>query len=135
MDFAKKCGFERHELADIALAVGEACNNAAEHGHVAGGFFTLNGSCRNDVLTIEVHDGGHGFELSGKGLSTDPQQRGVRGLGIFIMRAIMDDVSYRMDCGGTTVVLTKRRRASVADKAEGNTPASAESYEPIRRMA
>ncbi len=107
--FAEQCGFSPQDVADIGLAVGEACNNAAEHGHVDQGHFKLSCSHDGDDLTVRVHDDGHGFELRGKGERTEPQNRGARGLGIFIMRALMDDVSYDMNECGTTVSLRKHR--------------------------
>lgn len=110
--FIALCGLREHDIADIALAVGEACNNAAEHGHVSGGSFTLRCTCGGGVLTVEVVDEGKGFLLEGKGECMDPEARGVRGLGIFLMRALMDDVSYAMTGHGTRVRLTKKIAAA-----------------------
>lgn len=110
--FASDCGVARDDAADVALAVGEACNNAVEHGHVAGADFSLAGECDNDVLTVEVKDSGGGFTLAGKGETMSPELRGVRGLGIFLMRALMDDVGYETGKDGTRVCLMKRIRDS-----------------------
>jgi serine/threonine-protein kinase RsbW len=107
--FARRCGFGQWEISDIVLAVGEACNNAVEHGHVNGGQFTMR--CRSDddgAVTFEIEDSGGGFELDGKGTALAPSERGVRGLGIFLMRCLMDDVQFTMNEGGTTVRLMKR---------------------------
>jgi len=109
--FTALCGLHEHDIADVALAVGEACNNAAEHGHVNGGFFTLRCTCSAGRLTVDVLDEGKGFLLAGKGERMDPESRGVRGLGIFLMRALMDDVSYEMAGHGTRVRLIKKIEA------------------------
>ncbi|MBC5823664.1 MAG: ATP-binding protein [Candidatus Eremiobacteraeota bacterium] len=111
--FARECGFDSHEISHIALAVGEACNNAVEHGHVVGASFKVEALFDRRKFEVKIEDSGGGFELSGKGKPVEPQERGTRGLGIFLMRAIMDDVDF--DCGqnGTTVTLTKCRDAKV----------------------
>lgn len=105
--FCTACGVRPSVTDDLALAVGEACNNAAEHGHVAGGSFTVQCSCDGRQLLVDVCDEGAGFMLAGKGESMDAEQRGVRGLGIFLMRALMDDVEYEITGTGTRVRLTK----------------------------
>jgi anti-sigma regulatory factor (Ser/Thr protein kinase) len=90
------------------LAVGEACNNAVEHAHVTGGQFTMRCHDSDGEVTFEIEDRGRGFELDGKGATISPHERGVRGLGIFLMRCLMDDVQYSTSDGGTIVRLTKR---------------------------
>lgn len=118
-EFAQSCGFGPSETADIALAVGEACNNAAEHGHIAGGQYCVRCTFANGALRICVEDRGKGFEPRGKGARREPEQRGVRGLGIFIMRALMDDVSYEITDVGTAVSLIKRRSKAAARHRSG----------------
>ncbi|MBC5808679.1 MAG: ATP-binding protein [Candidatus Eremiobacter antarcticus] len=105
--FAAQCGLQPPDISDIALAVGEACNNAAEHGHVAHGHFSVHCSFNGHSFVVHVKDSGGGFELAGKGERMEPDQRGMRGLGIFIMRSLMDDISYAITDGGTSVRLTK----------------------------
>jgi anti-sigma regulatory factor (Ser/Thr protein kinase) len=106
--FAVRAGLDAWETSDVVLAAGEACNNAAEHAHTAGGKFTVRGVDDGQLLAIEVVDYGGGFDVAGKGTGMDPEERGVRGLGIFLMRCLMDEVSYKTDGGGTTVRLVKR---------------------------
>jgi len=108
--FAAACGATPDEICDIALGVGEACNNAAEHGHVDGGYFSIKCRCGNGRLVVEVCDEGKGFLLAGKGEDVDPEIRGVRGLGIFLMRSLMDDVAYEIGERGTCVRLSKMLR-------------------------
>jgi anti-sigma regulatory factor (Ser/Thr protein kinase) len=112
--FATRAGLDPWETSDVVLAAGEACNNAAEHAHNSGGQFTVRGNDDGKALAIEIIDHGSGFDLSDKGLHMDPEERGVRGLGIYLMRCLMDEVSYTTDRSGTTVRMVKRlpRRAS-----------------------
>ena len=105
--FAMKAGLDAWETSDVVLAAGEACNNAAEHAHSAGGLFTVRGVDDGRALALEIVDYGLGFDIAGKGLAMDPEERGVRGLGIFLMRCLMDEVSYSTDRNGTTVRLVK----------------------------
>jgi serine/threonine-protein kinase RsbW len=107
-DFALDCGFDLTEVCDIALAVGEACNNAVEHGHVEQGAILV--GCKFDGvdLKVEVSDHGRGFDARAIANALANQHRGERGLGIFLMRTLMDRVEYVSD-SGTSVHLTKRR--------------------------
>jgi anti-sigma regulatory factor (Ser/Thr protein kinase) len=105
--FAVRAGLDPWETSDVVLAAGEACNNAAEHAHSIGGLFTVRGVDDGRALAIEIIDYGGGFDLAGKGIAMDPEERGVRGLGIFLMRCLMDEVSYTTDRNGTTVRMVK----------------------------
>jgi serine/threonine-protein kinase RsbW len=112
--FARRCGFGQWEISDIVLAVGEACNNAVEHAHVTGGQFTMRCHDGDGVATFEIEDRGGGFELNGQGATIPPSERGVRGLGIFLMRCLMDEVQYDTNAAGTTVRLTKRTHPQIS---------------------
>ena len=105
--FVTRAGLDQWDTSDVVLAAGEACNNAAEHANSADGRFTVRGFDDGMALAIEVIDCGSGFDLAGKGLLVEPEERGVRGLGIFLMRCLMDEVSYSTDGTGTTVRLVK----------------------------
>jgi serine/threonine-protein kinase RsbW len=115
--FARSCGLSTAEVNDLTLAAGEACNNAAEHGHVADGHFTV--ACSYDKLrgavVVEVADAGRGFDPAGKGECLPPERLGMRGLGIFIMRSLMDDVCFSVTKFGTRVRLVKYLRYRPAD--------------------
>ena len=115
--FALRAGLDPWEASDVVLAAGEACNNAAEHAHTAGGQFTVRGVDDGTALAIEVTDYGNGFDVTGKGDGMDPEERGVRGLGIFLMRCLMDEVSYKTDGRGTTVRMVKRSPRRKFDEA------------------
>ncbi|MGC1381044.1 MAG: ATP-binding protein [Candidatus Baltobacteraceae bacterium] len=107
--FAVDCGFDEAEVADIRLAAGEALSNAVEHGRTvhSPGF---NVACKYDrgELTIEIRDRGHGFPTPCERAYVEPDHRG-RGFGIFLMRRLMDDVTF--DRNGTVVRLVRRHPA------------------------
>jgi anti-sigma regulatory factor (Ser/Thr protein kinase) len=105
--FARSCRLLSCDVSDIALATGEACNNAAEHGHVSGGHFRVICSYEHGEFAVEVADEGAGFDPIGKGECIDPDRLGIRGLGIFIMKSLMDDVCFTMKGAGTSVKMMK----------------------------
>ena len=105
--FARSCRLLSCDINDIALATGEACNNAAEHGHVVGGHFTIQCSYEHGEFAVEVADDGSGFDPAGKGECIDPDRLGIRGLGIFIMKSLMDDVCFTIKGAGTSVKMMK----------------------------
>jgi anti-sigma regulatory factor (Ser/Thr protein kinase) len=113
--FAEACGFDKDGRADIVLAVGEACNNAAEHGHVDRGHFTVGCVFHNGTFRAEVRDRGCGFDPAALAPYSAEQVVPLgRGRGIAIMRALMDRVTHSTTTGGTTVILEKRIAKSVA---------------------
>jgi serine/threonine-protein kinase RsbW len=121
--FARDCLLLQNDINDVALAVGEACNNAAEHGHTTEGSFSVTCSYENGELVIEVSDRGCGFDPQGKGECSDPENLGMRGLGIFIMRSLMDDICFTVHPSGTSVRLTKyalREQATTSPYASSN---------------
>lgn len=116
--FAERCGFSRTEISDIVLAVGEACSNAAEHGHVESGQIVVGCSYQSGVFRAEIADDGRGFcppEACDGAL--DALDWIGRGRGIPIMRALMDSVSYNCSERGTIAMLEKRTLARGLRKA------------------
>lgn len=106
--FALDCGFDVDTVSDIALAVGEACNNATEHGHVAHGSYTVSCAFVDSTMRIEVQDLGAGFDPTGSGSAEALVVTRGRGFGIFIMRTLMDCVEYSVTADGTRVLLVKK---------------------------
>ncbi len=92
--FAAECGFSEDEVSDIRLAAGEALSNAFEYGSGTPKR-KVRVTCTFDdgQLTIEIHDRGRGFPEPSVQSSIVPDDRG-RGFGIFLMRRLMDEVSF-----------------------------------------
>lgn len=110
VDYARAAGFGTEAIAEIALAAGEALANAVEHGSKDLGFIEVVCDFTNETLVIEIADAGLGFDLTTvKRRERDPNA--VRGFGISIMHAIMDEVVYSRR--GAAVRLKKRRPATV----------------------
>jgi serine/threonine-protein kinase RsbW len=106
-EFAARCGFSQEEISDIRLAAGEALSNAVEHGRGrAGRKITVFCAFEGAELSIEIRDRGIGFAEPSDRSCVAPDDRG-RGFGIFLMRRLMDEVSFAQN--GTVVRLVRRR--------------------------
>ena len=83
--------FGDDDIADLKLAITEACSNSIRHAYEDDGseaskvFVTY--EMRDDRLVVEVRDHGRGFEY--EGANTDDLPEG--GLGISIIRAVCDE--------------------------------------------
>lgn len=99
---------------DLKLAVSEACTNAIESYDVGAPSPRVAVSWRetDDYLEVCVRDRGRGFspaELNGSRLgAAGSLPMGERGLGISLMRALVDEVSFTSDHRGTAVRMTLR---------------------------
>jgi anti-sigma regulatory factor (Ser/Thr protein kinase) len=103
--------FSGQLLADIESAVGEALANSAEHGAGTAGEIDIRCHVDRRDLVIEVKDTGLGFDRWSEMESVRPMASAERGYGIFIMRELMDNISYSEN--GTRVRLTKRLPAQI----------------------
>lgn len=80
-------------LADLKLALTEACSNSVRHAYgEREGHVEISFELRGDRLVIEVADDGSGFELEQPGAAVDGDDLTEGGLGIAIIRAIADEV-------------------------------------------
>jgi serine/threonine-protein kinase RsbW len=108
-------GFSEDAVADLKLALTEACSNSVRHAHDRhDGQVHLAFTLTNADVTIQIRDEGAGFHEDDVDC---PECQGLPELevadgamGISIIRAIVDD--FRLDKptdGGSMLVLTKRR--------------------------
>ena len=103
---ANNIGFDIEDIEDIKVTVGEACNNAVLHGKESESF-TLNFIAEPDRMVIEVVDCGEGFEVS-EYVEPDLENPKENGLGLFIMKSLMDEVLVNTSKGcGTKIRMTK----------------------------
>ncbi len=110
----KKYRYEDRLINSFKLVIEEACTNIIRHGYrdIKGGEITIKAIVRRQSLTIVVVD---------QGISYDPRQASTPdlekyiqigkkgGLGIFMMRKLMDDVQYNITSRGNELRLTKQR--------------------------
>lgn len=103
---ASRMDFGYDALDDIKVAVGEACTNAILHAASVGEIVIC---CQLEPqrLVVEVRDQGLGFDpalLDGDTSALLPE----RGLGLLLIRSLMDQVELRTGPGsGTSVRMVK----------------------------
>lgn len=104
---ANQMGFNIDDVEDIKVAVGEACNNAVLHGRSHEEMFEINFEIQDKRMVIEVRDNGNGFDLD-EYQAPEPGELRENGLGIFIMKTLMDEVDFiPVQNNGTTIRLVK----------------------------
>ena len=84
---------EEETLADLKLALTEACSNSVRHAYDDdGGHVSISFELRDDRLIVEVADDGTGFEPETASKNGDDIELSEGGLGIAIIRSIADEV-------------------------------------------
>ena len=96
---ALESGFSEEIIGKIILAVDEACTNIIKHAYK----YSPDG---NIVISIKLEDGKFFISITDEGTHFDPnripepnlreyyKQRRVGGLGMFLMKKLMDEVKY-----------------------------------------
>ncbi|HWB56457.1 MAG TPA: ATP-binding protein [Gaiellaceae bacterium] len=92
---------EPEVVADVKLALTEACTNSIRHAYADGraGEVEIRYALGEGRLEVEISDEGEGFDLDVPGAAADDLDEG--GLGIAIIRAVTDDVSVDVRPNGT----------------------------------
>ena len=106
-------GFSTDDILDTQLAVEEVITNIIDHGYKnACGEIII--SCRINLNQAEVRikDTAPRFDplsLPEPKLDGTIQDRKIGGLGVFLIRQVMDEISYQYENGQNTLVLIKRK--------------------------
>jgi serine/threonine-protein kinase RsbW len=97
---------------DIQLAVEEACCNVIEHAYEGdGGKFSVRFETRGPDVVITVCDWGRPFnpnEVASPDLGVPLEERPVGGLGLHLMRQLMDEVRFTFSETGNQLEMVKR---------------------------
>ena len=102
---ANKVGFCMDDIEDLKVAVSEACTNAIKHS--SDDRFTIIYNMIENGLTIEIIDNGNGYDTSSIN-EPDIENLKESGMGLFIIEALMDEVSIESQEGkGTSIKMTK----------------------------
>ena len=95
-------------LADLKLALTEACSNSVRHAYSDGeGCVEISYELHEDKLVIEVADDGEGFDPAEEREEADELSEG--GLGIAIIRSVADhlEIGSRNDGRGSRIRFVK----------------------------
>ena len=111
-----KYGFSQSELYAFKASVDEACANIIEHGYGhKDGSITIKAIVKSESLTIELVDHGKSFDpkkMKKPDLNSYVDTGKKGGLGIFIIRRLLDEVDYKTTKDGNILRLTKFRHIS-----------------------
>jgi anti-sigma regulatory factor (Ser/Thr protein kinase) len=94
-EFVAEMGCDPKERHDIALAVGEAVSNVIKHSYKGNPDNKLTLVCRDhdDSFEVEIRDRGEAYDPHAKPMRP-PEEIRVGGRGVYLMRALMDEVEY-----------------------------------------
>lgn len=109
---ATENGLDHSLTMELNLAVEEAVVNVMEYAYPQGetGEVTIEVSLADDLLDINIIDSGAPFDPTQKSdpdTSLPVEERSIGGLGIFLVRQVMDTVFYRRDNGKNILTFTK----------------------------
>lgn len=113
---AEQAGFNECTAYQVQLAIDEACSNIIEHayGGEGSGVIECSYHIRDDELVVILRDTGEPFEpetVPEPNLSPNIEERTGGGLGLYLIRRIMDEVSFDFQSErGNVLTLTKRKR-------------------------
>jgi anti-sigma regulatory factor (Ser/Thr protein kinase) len=101
-DYATATGCAPDRVAEIELAVGEVLTNICAYAYPTGGG-DVEVQCAHNAgprLCIDIVDSGVPFDplaVPPPDLLAAPEERTTGGLGIFLLRSMVDEMTYRRD--------------------------------------
>jgi serine/threonine-protein kinase RsbW len=114
---AKKAGLDMRGVHAVQLAVDEACSNIIQHAYGGEGRGYIKCTCciDSDGLTMTLTDHGASFDpdsVPEPDLQGDLECRAEGGLGVYIMRQLMDEVRYEFtpDAGNVLTMVKHREK-------------------------
>jgi len=111
---ARRGGFNEREIYSLQLAADEAASNIIEHAYegIPDGSLDLACDMQSDALVIIMRDHGKSFDPSKvktPNLKANLSERQIGGLGVYLMRKLMDEVRYESSGRSNTLTMIKRR--------------------------
>lgn len=112
-----RAGLDDNQVAFIALAVDEACANVIEHAYKEDPTHevTVRAVVDESNLQLEIIHVGESFdptEIKPKPVEQLVKERRSGGLGLRIIRTVMDDIEYQISDEKNILKMTKRLRPS-----------------------
>ena len=115
---ARTAGFDDHAVWEVQLAVDEAATNVILHAygdHGLEGPITVDTQVKDDELIVSLHDRGAPFDpatVPTPDLTSPVEERVTGGLGLYLMRKLMDRVDFHFDSDGSNVLTMAKRLPS-----------------------
>ena len=113
---AKKAGLNEADVYAVELAVDEACSNIIEHAYGEENVGEIQCTCQESrwALTIMLRAHGKPFDptsIPQPDLSLPIERLKPGGAGLFLMRKMMDQVTFEFNSeSGNTLTMTKRKK-------------------------
>lgn len=97
---AERCGLKSQDIQKIVLAVDEACTNVIKHAYNFSpeGDIIIQIKCMPEKFVVSITDNGKHFNpnlVPEPNLQLFQKEKKKGGLGIFLMKRLMDEVYYR----------------------------------------
>ena len=111
-EIASAAGFDESTVDDISIALTELVNNAIHHGNKndLNKIVTVSFKVDEKKLSISISDQGQGFSPSTISDPVHPDNlMADNGRGIYLVKALMDDVDYKISETGTEVTISKNK--------------------------
>ncbi|HET9287510.1 MAG TPA: ATP-binding protein [Gaiella sp.] len=108
---AREVRIDETALADLKLAVTEACGNAIRHAHPSGqGVVSVRYAVEPGSIEIRVEDEGPGITSGAVPPEPSPDELSEGGMGLAIIDALVDEleIGARAEAQGTLVLMRKR---------------------------
>lgn len=111
--FLKEEGFPEKNIFEMDLAVDEACTNVIRYAYAPGeGEVTVECTVTPDGAKVCIIDCGNPFDplaVEAPDLSGSVEDRPIGGLGVHLIRSLMDSVTYQYTGGRNILCMTKTR--------------------------
>jgi anti-sigma regulatory factor (Ser/Thr protein kinase) len=113
-EFGKECRIDRGDIIRALIAIEELVTNIIKYGYGPSGEqgrAALTLGFEGERLTVELVDDSHEFDpFAGPApdLSAPIEQRRIGGLGLHLVKTLMDRTSYRREGGHNVVAISRR---------------------------
>lgn len=112
---ARQGGFNDKEIYSLQLAADEAASNIIEHAYEgkSEGLIRITCDMQGDEIVITMHDDGKSFNPSNvkqPNLKANLSERQIGGLGLYLMRKLMDKVQYESTPGEGNLLTMRKRK-------------------------
>ena len=125
---ARDGGLDDSDIYSVELCVDEACTNIIEHAYegIEGGDIEITFDSNGQALTIIIRDHGKPFDpstLASPDLDADLDSRQVGGLGVFLMKKMMDELRFEpLGESGNVLTMVKRCKDRSEIRMAGHPP-------------
>ncbi len=119
--FCQKQGMDQHSLMSLNLAMVEWVSNIIKYSTLPHGSHDIEVkvALRDDAIETIIRDAGVAFDPTDApepDLESDIKDRPIGGLGIYIIRNLVDAFQYTRHDGRNQIIMRKALRSSEADK-------------------